>query len=208
MTPRRKGFLLFSLATAVAAGGFAFSYWIFSQQAQRFLRSPKTDRFFTGQIASSPRQVDPLIRNMRPVPRTIPETMIVRRTYYPDCGDEVVVKRTAGAALSGKTAEELAQGEEQATVESFTEQEVVLLVTAKGACPRHAAQRYLGIADGHVAVFQGLPGKGKAKVIEVFDLEAGALPEREVQDLRRGVPVSSEDELKRVLQSYLELVGF
>ncbi|HHW15088.1 MAG TPA: hypothetical protein GXX28_09170, partial [Firmicutes bacterium] len=70
------------------------------------------------------------------------------------------------------------------------------------------AQRYLGISDGHVAVFQGRPGSGQAKVLEVFDLEASALPEREVADLRRGVLVHGDEEIKRMLQSYLELVGF
>ncbi|MGE5552479.1 MAG: BofC C-terminal domain-containing protein [Betaproteobacteria bacterium] len=208
MTPRRRSFVLFSLAAAVAAGGFAFSYWILSQQAQRFLHSPKLGQSFAGPLDGSPRRVDPLPQGAALVPRTTAETVIVRRFYYPDCGDEVVVKQKAGQALSGKTAAELAQMEERATVESFTAQEAVLSVTAKGACPRHAAQRYLGIADGHVAVYQGLPGGGKARVIEVFDLEAGSLPEREVQDLRRGIPVGSDDELKRVLQSYLELVGF
>jgi hypothetical protein len=208
MTPRRRSFLLLSLATAVAAGGFAFTYWVFSQQAHRLLDSPKAERFFAGRIAATPRPVTPPVPVARPVPRTTSETVIVRRTYYPDCGSEVVVREKAGQARSGKTAEELVAGEKQATVESFTEQEVVLLVTATGACPRHAGQRYLGIADGHVAVFQGLPRGGTAKVLEVFDLEASALPEREVQDLRRGIPVSSDDELKRVLQSYLEAVGF
>ncbi|MDI6871823.1 MAG: BofC C-terminal domain-containing protein [Bacillota bacterium] len=207
MTLRRRTFVLFSLVAAVAAGGFVFTYWIFSQQAERFLRSPNRERWFAGQLPG-PRRVDPLTLSSPPVPRTTADTVIVRRTYYPDCGDEVVVRQKAGKALSGKTAEELVRGEGQVAVESFNEREVVLLVTASGACPRHLAQRYLGIADGHVAIFQGLPGGGKAKVIEVFDLEAGALPEREVQDLRRGVPVRSDDELKRVLQSYLELVGF
>lgn len=207
MTPRRGTVFLFSLIAAVAAGGFAFTYWILSQQAERFLRSPNAGRLLSGPGVGL-RRLDPLARADQPAPRTTPETIIIRRTYYPECGDETVVRQKAGAALAGRTAEELAREERQATVESFSEQEVVLLVTAPGACPSHATQRYLGIADGHVAVFQGRPGGARAKVLEVFDLEAGSLPEREVQDLRRGVLVTSDDELKRVLQSYLELVGF
>lgn len=208
MRPRRRSFVLFSLLAAVAAGGFAFTYWTFSQQAERFLRSPDLNRLFAGRVASTPRQVDPLAGQVRPEPRTVPSTVIVRRTYYPDCGDEVVTREQAGAKLAGKTAVELAKALGGGTIESFAVEEAVVLVTGRGACPKHAAQRYLGIADGHVAVFQGRPGSGQSRVLEVFDLEVGALPEREVADLRRGVPVRGDDELKRVLQSYLELVGF
>lgn len=207
MTPRRRNVVFVSLVAAVAAGGFAFTYWVLTQQAQHYWRSSQMDRLFVGESPGT-RQVDPLGGRREQLLRTTPDTLIVRRTYYPDCGDVVVESKRAGPALSGKTAEELVQDETQATIESFSPKEVEVLITAQGACPTHATQRYLGIVDGHVAVFQGLPSGRNARALEVFDLEAGALPEREVQDLRRGVPIRSDEELKRVLQSYLELVGY
>lgn len=207
MTPRRKSVFFVSLAAAVAAGAFAFTYWVFSQQAARYLRSPGVERSLTGSSPQTSRP-EPLPSTHPPELRTTSETMVVRRVYYSECGNEVVERHLAGKALAGKTAEELARLEGQGTVESFNAREAVVLVTVNGACPKHATQRYLGIADGHVAVFKGRPDRPQAEVVEVFDLETGALPEREVQDLRRGVPVNSDDELKRVLQSYLELAGF
>lgn len=207
MTARRRTFLFVSLAASVAAGAFVFTYWVFSQQSARYLKSPAVERSLTGE--SSPvRLPEPLPAARPPEPRTTPETTVVRRVYYSECGNEVVERRPAGKALGGKTAAELGRLMGQGTVESFNEREAVVLVTVNGACPKHATQRYLGISDGHVAVFRGRPDRRQAEVLEVFDLEAGALPEREVQDLRRGVAVSSDDELKRVLQSYLELAGF
>lgn len=207
MTPRRRIAVLFSLVAVAAAAGFTFTYWVFSQQAERFLRSPNAGQYLAAPAPA--RRIDPLSGNPVVTPlRTTPATVIVRRAYYPECGDEVVVRETAGSRLAGKTSAEVARSQAPATVETFTEREVVLLTTVPGACPKHASRRYLGVSDGHVAVFQGRPGTNSAKVLEVFDLETSALPEREVQDLRRGVQVSTDDELKRVLQSYLELVGF
>ncbi|HHW15081.1 MAG TPA: hypothetical protein GXX28_09135, partial [Firmicutes bacterium] len=126
MTPRRRSFVLFSLLAAVAAGGFAFTYWVFSQQAERFLRSPNLNRLFAGKVASTPRQLDPLAGQARPEPRTVPSTVIVRRTYYPECGDEVITRELAGARLAGKTAAELAKTLGGATVESFDVAETVV----------------------------------------------------------------------------------
>lgn len=205
MTPRRRNALAVSLVAAVVAGGFAFTYWVLSQQAQRYLRPSEIDRLFTSQVPGGQR-VDPLGTPQAEAPRTTPATRIIRRIHYSGCGDQETSEERAGDSLGGRTAEELAALEPRATVESFSPEQVVLLVTTAGICPRHSAQRYLGIADGHVAVFQGLPGGGK--VLEVFDLDVGALPEREMQDLRRGVLVENDDALKRMLQGLLELAGY
>lgn len=208
MTPHRRPLLLVSLVAAVAAGGFAFTYWVLTQQAGRSLRPGLPEQ---APAAPPPalRQLDSANRNPKPAPRTTPETLVVRRTYYADCGDEVETRQKAGPRLAGKVAEELAQGDPRVEVEAFSAEEVDLLTTVQGSCPQHSAQRYLALFEGHVAEFQGPPGgRGSRMVKTFFDVAVGSLPDREVEDLRRGILITSDEQLNRVLQSYMDLAGY
>lgn len=132
---------------------------------------------------------------------------MVRRTVYSKCGNQVVEELKLPQNLVGLTRIELAERLKGVWIEAFDPARVVVQETRDTYCPKHASGRYLGVADGHLAVFEGEPGNG-GRAVEVFDLLITNLPEREVQDLRRGVLVTSDGELKQMLQGYLEQAGY
>lgn len=208
MTPRRRPLLVVSLVAAVAAGGFAFTYWVMSQQAGRSLRSEVPE---PAPAARPPalQEVTPSSRNPEPAPRTTPDTLIVRRTYYATCGDEYETSRgKAGPELAGKLAEDLTRGSPHTQVEAFSAQEVDLLTTLQEACPRHAAQRYLTLSGGDLVESLGPPGgRGSRLGQPLLHVEVERLPDREVEELRRGIVITSDQQLSRILQSYADLAG-
>lgn len=73
-------------------------------------------------------------------------------------------------------------------------------------CPRCRRLRFLGVADGAVAVYEGTPGH-PGRVLERTDIPVEALPLPEQADLRRGIPFADAKERLQLLEGLAALLG-
>ena len=63
--------------------------------------------------------------------------------------------------------------------------------------------RFLGIAQGRVAIFRGKPNVYQ-ELVRLTQIPVGNLPEFEVKNLQEGLPFEGEDELSILLESFSE----
>lgn len=59
--------------------------------------------------------------------------------------------------------------------------------------------RFIGVHDGHVAVFEGEPG-GCHRLVETHSISIRELPTFQVLDLERGIAFSGDEELFQILE--------
>lgn len=72
-------------------------------------------------------------------------------------------------------------------------------------CPVCSRARFLGIADGFVAVFRGTP-RHRGEILQVTRIPAAELPKAEYADLQAGIPVQDENERLRLMEGLSALV--
>ncbi|NLG83356.1 MAG: hypothetical protein GX493_01845 [Firmicutes bacterium] len=73
-------------------------------------------------------------------------------------------------------------------------------------CPRCRRLRFLGVADGVVAVYEGTPAH-PGRVLEKTTIKVDALPLPEQTDLHRGIPFTRAKERLQLLEGLAALVG-
>ncbi len=129
------------------------------------------------------------------------DTVVVRRFYYPSCGQEKVAEERAGFRLAGLGREELASRFPGWTLEEFSPHRVVLRRVEEGPCPgeEDGEAFFVGVEDGYVVVFRGRPGKG-GEVFWRTRIPVGDLLPEDAEKLQRGVGFRSEVEVWRFLE--------
>ncbi len=128
---------------------------------------------------------------------------IVFRTVY-NCGHEIeqclenIPEAFEGFTFTGYTREELKinlpPGWE---VSSFRPADVVIKRTKGIPCQECSEIQYIGIYEDRIAIYQGERPHGVVK--EVTDFEVKEIYR---EDLEEGIPFSTEEEKKRILESY------
>lgn len=199
--------MVFSVAAALLAGSFAFTYWVLSQDARKNPRYTNLERLRTQPPGIVQKPLAAVPKVVVAEERTHADAVFVRRIVFTKCGNQVVEEKRIPEDLAGLTRSQVTAKLKGAWIESFDPSRVVVQETRDTYCPQHATGRYLGVADGHLAVYDGEPGNG-GRPVEIFDLPVSDLPEREVQDLRRGIPVATDSEMRQMLQGYLEQAGY
>lgn len=134
-----------------------------------------------------------------------PETSIIFRTHYEQCGDEETRTIKAGEEHAGLDHQGLLDRYPGWEITYFGHDRVELLKREPGLCPEMARWRFIGIKEGRVAVFYGLP-RPDAPVVEVTEIEARWLPEADRRRLEEGIPVeaSKPEEIWRILEGLME----
>lgn len=115
-------------------------------------------------------------------------------TYYIKCGDEITEEKTIDEKFIGCTRSELQQLEKDWEITDFTPKEVSLTRQINDICENHY---YIGIQDGYVALFQGIPGV-KSILIEQTDIIADTLREDDRLILEKGLTINSEEEFLNI----------
>jgi len=119
---------------------------------------------------------------------------LIYTTYYIKCNDEIVQEKTIDEKLIGYTKSELEQLEKDWEIVSFTPDEVSLIREINDICDNHY---YIGIQDGYVAFFQGIPGI-KSILVEQTDIIADTLREDDRLILEKGLTVNDEQEFLKI----------
>ncbi|GEM_PF-3040253 len=128
---------------------------------------------------------------------------ILFRTVY-SCGHEVeqclenVPETLEGFTFKGLTKERLKINlPPDWDVSSFSPGDVVLIRTKDIPCQECSELKYIGIYEDRIAIYQGERPHGVLKEITDFEVK-----EIYREELKEGIPFSTEEEKKRILESY------
>ena len=126
-------------------------------------------------------------------------TDLVQRILYLKCNDEEVLRTKPTEKLVGLTIYQLQNVYQGWVFDKFDTDEVHMTLKIDGYCREHANNMFIGIQDGHVAVFYGKPAS-KRIVKEVTNIPINKLMMEDVEELQQGLVVSSTEELLRTLE--------
>lgn len=126
-------------------------------------------------------------------------TEIQYRTVY-ECGHEEIHRAPAPAEMVGLSMNELASQIEVWNITEFSEDRIVMVQKQQGMSPSCLKTMHIGERDGWVTIFYGTPDK-RCKPKSVTRIKGSDLPPGELDDLEKGIPISSEEELLRVLET-------
>ena len=115
-------------------------------------------------------------------------------TFYTGCGDEIIEKKDIDEKYIGLTKAELEQNEEDWFIDNFTPNEAILKREQNGICNNHY---YVGIKDGYVALFQGIPGF-QSTLIEKTSIIVDTLREDDRLILEKGLIINDKQEFLKI----------
>jgi hypothetical protein len=122
-------------------------------------------------------------------------TMFIYEVYYIRCGHKTIEQEMAQQQYWGLTKDQLEQElGDNWIIENFNPEEVLLKKTLDTSCDNHY---YVGIKDGYVTLFQGIPGS-ESKVLEKTDIIAGILRYEDRILLESGLIIEDEQEFLRI----------
>ncbi len=126
-------------------------------------------------------------------------TELLYRAVY-ECGHEETDRIPAPAEMIGLTEGELSKQIEAWNIAEFSENQIIMFQKRQGISPSCLQTMHIGERDGWVTIFYGTPDK-RCKPKSVTRIKASDLPPGELDDLKVGIPISSEEELLRVLET-------
>ena len=127
------------------------------------------------------------------------DTDVVQKIMYTKCSDAEVFRTKPQDNLIGLNFNQVQKIYSGWTIEKFDTKEVEMTLKVDSLCREHANNMFIGIKDGHVTVFYGVPGP-KALVKEVTKIPINSLMPQDVLELRQGLVVGSKEELLRTLE--------
>lgn len=131
------------------------------------------------------------------VDRITSNTRMIYEHFDRISGEIEVLEAFAPNFMLRKNQQDIEQTFSEWNVISFTEEEVVIRREVENRISRLYT---LGIQDDFIAIFHGANLGTNLK--ELTDIHAGRLPDEEIERLREGVPVYTQDELIRRLEDY------
>lgn len=131
--------------------------------------------------------------------KVIHNTDIVQRISYLKCNDEEVFRTKPADNLIGLNQQQVQKVYSGWTIHKFDTLEVDMSLKVDSLCREHANNMFIGVHDGHVAIFYGRPGN-KAILKEVTKIQANKLMPDDLDELRRGMVVQSREELLRFIE--------
>ena len=126
-------------------------------------------------------------------------TDLVQKMVYLKCNEEEILRTKPTEKLVGLTIYQLQNVYQGWIFEKFDTDEVHMTLKIDSYCREHANNIFVGIQDGHVAVFYGKPNS-KRIVKEITKIDVTKLMVQDVAELEKGLVVSSTEELLRTLE--------
>ena len=126
-------------------------------------------------------------------------TQIKQKIIYSKCGDEVIINLKANENLIGLNMVQFKRAYPGWLINHFDGQKIEMVYQVDGLCPEHANNQYLGLKDGFVAIFYGVPGK-KAILKEITKIPIANLQGADRKELIQGLVVHNQEELMGILE--------
>lgn len=127
------------------------------------------------------------------------DTELVQKILYLKCNDEEILRTKPTEKLVGLTIYQLEKVYQGWTFDKFDRDEVDMTLRVDNYCREHANNMYIGIQDDHVAVFYGKPGS-RSIVKEKTSIPVNKFMPQDIEELRHGMVVQSQEELLRTLE--------
>ena len=126
-------------------------------------------------------------------------TDLVQKIIYLKCNEEEILRTKPTEKLIGLTIYQLQKVYQGWVFDKFDSDEVDMTLKVDSYCREHANNMFIGISDGHVAIFYGKPGS-KPIIKEKTNIKASQLMTEDVEELKNGITVGSKEELLRTLE--------
>ena len=130
------------------------------------------------------------------------EAFLQTHTIYLLCGHSDTKKKTLPEELVGLTQEQVQKFHPDWEIIAFEPKLLAVRIKFEALDEQCANRKYLGLSDGKVAIFRGMPGRGVVEKITA--IRADKLPASEVEALKAGLEVASEGELLEILEGLAE----
>ncbi|WP_425061213.1 hypothetical protein SCACP_19970 [Sporomusa carbonis] len=126
-------------------------------------------------------------------------TDLVQKIVYTKCKDEEIFRTKPPDNLIGLNFNQVQKIYSGWNIDKFDTKEVEMTLKVDSLCREHTNNMFLGIKDGYVTVFYGVPGP-KAIVKEVTNIPVNHLMPQDLQELHQGLVIQSKEELLRTLE--------
>lgn len=123
-------------------------------------------------------------------------------TIYSLCNHNSTSNQSIPKELVGLTKEEVQKLYPDWNIIRFEPNLIEVKVTLEALDEQCANRKYLGLSDGNVAIFRGMPGRGVVEKITA--IRAENLPASEIESLQIGLEVASEGEVLEILEGLAE----
>lgn len=130
-------------------------------------------------------------------------TDLIQKTRYLKCMDEEILRTKPADDLIGLNYSQTQKIYPKWNIEKFDTDEVEMTLEINSMCREHANNIFIGIRDGYVAVFYGVPGP-KAILKEVTNIPLSKIMPEDLKEISSGLRVSSREELLRTLEGMHE----
>lgn len=131
--------------------------------------------------------------------KVTPDTELVQKIIYLKCNDEEILRTKPTEKLVGLSIYQLQKVYQGWTFDKFDRDEVNMTLRVDNYCREHANNMYIGIQDGRVAVFYGKPGS-RSIVKEKTNIPINKFMAQDIEELRHGMIIQSQEELLRTLE--------
>jgi hypothetical protein len=126
-------------------------------------------------------------------------TELVQKILYLKCKDEEILRTKPTDNLVGLNSYQIQKIYQGWVFDKFDNNEVNMTLKVDSYCREHINNMFIGIHDGHVAVFYGKPDY-KPIVKETTSIQINKLMPQDVEELEHGMIVQSNEELLRTLE--------
>lgn len=127
---------------------------------------------------------------------------LLTHTIYSLCNHNSTNNQAIPKELIGLTKAEVQKLHPDWEITRFEPNLLEVKLTLEALDEQCANRSYLGLAEGRVAIFRGMPGRGVVEKITA--IRAENLPASEVESLQAGLEVASEGEILEILEGLAE----
>jgi len=182
------------LCTALLLGGFIMGYVITSEGKLDKLQ--KLDISELGNNDEEESEELPVDRISGD--RITPDTRLIFKTLYTECGDTVVERKEVPVEIMDFDRGMMENYYTIWEVEQFDSEEVILTREIEGISPNHYL---LGIQDGYVIVYE-FGEDGKPVLKEITEIPMSILRLNDQHRLRKGILLDSMEEVNQFLEEF------
>lgn len=128
-----------------------------------------------------------------------PNTKLIEKKYYNECGHIVENKISVSEELVNKTKSEFQIEYIGWEIQKFTEDEIIVYKEINDFCDEHYILRDM---EGEIIVIALDNNGNEREIIRETGIETKYLPETDIENLKQGIIVYGYGELNKVLEDY------
>ncbi len=130
---------------------------------------------------------------------TSPNTRLIEKIYYKDCGHLKQTEKKMGENLVNKTEEEFRVEYTGWEIQSFTTNEVIVYKEVQDFCDQHFLLKNV---NGEINVYKLDKNDKEKELVEKTKIQTKYLSELDIENLEKGIKVYGNKELNQLLEDF------